>query len=149
MTEAVEINFDGLIGPTHNYGGLSLGNLASARNAGDVARPKQAALQGLAKMRRLMQLGVPQGVLLPHERPHLPTLQAWGFKGSPEQAIAAAYRTDPALYQNACAASSMWAANAATVSPSADTDDGRVHLTPANLASNLRSEEHTSELQSP
>ena len=137
MTEAVEINFDGLIGPTHNYGGLSLGNLASARNAGDVARPKQAALQGLTKMRRLMQLGVPQGVLLPHERPHLPTLQAWGFKGSPEQAIAAAYRTDPALYQNACAASSMWAANAATVSPSADTDDGRVHLTPANLASNL------------
>lgn len=29
----------------------------------------------------------------------------------------------------------MWAANAATVSPSADTDDGRVHITPANLLS--------------
>ncbi|QUD88779.1 N-succinylarginine dihydrolase [Phenylobacterium montanum] len=137
MTEAVEINFDGLIGPTHNYGGLSLGNLASAKNAGEVARPKQAALQGLSKMRRLMQLGLPQGILLPQERPHLPTLHAWGFKGSPELAIAAAYRTDQALFQNACAASSMWAANAATVSPSADTEDGRLHLTVANLASNL------------
>ena len=29
----------------------------------------------------------------------------------------------------------MWAANAATVSPAADTADGRVHLTPANLVS--------------
>jgi succinylarginine dihydrolase len=137
MTEAAEFNLDGLIGPTHNYGGLSLGNLASARNAGEIARPKQAALQGLAKMRRLMQLGVPQGVLLPHERPHLPTLHAWGFRGSPEQVIAEAARTDSALFQNTCAASSMWAANAATVSPSADTRDGRTHLTPANLASNL------------
>lgn len=137
MTATAEVNFDGLIGPTHNYGGLSLGNLASARNAGEVARPKQAALQGLAKMRRLMNLGLPQGVLLPHERPHLPTLHAWGFRGSPEQVIAEAYRADPALFQNTCAASSMWAANAATVSPSADTRDGRVHLTPANLATNL------------
>jgi succinylarginine dihydrolase len=31
----------------------------------------------------------------------------------------------------------MWTANAATVSPSADTGDGRVHLTPANLASHF------------
>ena len=29
-----EINFDGIVGPSHNYGGLSLGNLASTRNAG-------------------------------------------------------------------------------------------------------------------
>ncbi|HEY2662597.1 MAG TPA: N-succinylarginine dihydrolase [Caulobacteraceae bacterium] len=137
MTEAAEINFDGLIGPTHNYAGLSLGNLASARNAGEVAKPKLAALQGLSKMRRLMGLGIPQGVLLPHERPHLPSLHAWGFGGSPEQAIAKAFRADPALFRNACAASSMWAANAATVSPSADSADRRLHLTPANLASNL------------
>lgn len=137
MTKALETNFDGLIGPTHNYGGLSLGNLASARNAGDVARPRKAALQGLRKMSRLMALGAPQGILLPHERPHLPTLHAWGFKGSPEIAIAEAFRADRALFQNACAASAMWAANAATVSPSADTEDGRVHLTAANLASNL------------
>lgn len=31
----------------------------------------------------------------------------------------------------------MWAANTATVSPSADTHDGRVHFTPANLSSEL------------
>ncbi len=137
MTQVTEVNFDGLIGPTHNYAGLSLGNLASARNAGEVAKPKLAALQGLSKMRRLMGLGISQGVLLPHERPHLASLHAWGFGGSPERAMAEAFHYDPALFQNACAASSMWAANAATVSPSADTADGRLHLTPANLASNL------------
>jgi succinylarginine dihydrolase len=31
----------------------------------------------------------------------------------------------------------MWAANAATVSPSADSADGKVHFTPANLKSNF------------
>ena len=31
----------------------------------------------------------------------------------------------------------MWVANAATVSPSADTADGRVHFTPANLVSHF------------
>ncbi|MDR3507876.1 MAG: N-succinylarginine dihydrolase [Caulobacteraceae bacterium] len=134
---AMEINFDGLIGPTHNYAGLSLGNLASARNAGAPARPKAAALQGLRKMRLLLSLGVPQGIFLPHERPHLATLHAWGFRGSPEAMIAEAYAADPALLTNVSAASSMWAANAATVSPSADTADGRVHFTAANLASNL------------
>jgi len=136
-TGAQEINFDGLIGPTHNYAGMSLGNLASARNAGQVARPKMAALQGLTKMRLLMSLGLPQGILLPHERPHLATLHAWGFRGSPEAMMAQAFAADRALFQNACAASAMWAANAATVSPSADAADGRLHLTPANLASNL------------
>ncbi len=52
-----EINFDGIVGPSHNYAGLSLGNLASARNAGAVSRPRDAALQGLAK-----DLGVSQQV---------------------------------------------------------------------------------------
>ncbi|MBK5265358.1 MAG: N-succinylarginine dihydrolase, partial [Alphaproteobacteria bacterium] len=46
-----EINFDGLIGPSHNYAGLSPGNLASANNAGNIAFPRAAALQGIAKMR--------------------------------------------------------------------------------------------------
>jgi succinylarginine dihydrolase len=129
-----EYNFDGLIGPTHNYAGLSLGNVASARNAGDVARPKQAALQGVQKMRLLMSLGIGQGVLLPHLRPHLPTLHALGFRGSPEAMIAACYSADPALLRMVSSASSMWTANAATVSPSADTRDGRLHMTVANLA---------------
>ncbi len=129
-----EFNFDGLIGPTHNYAGLSLGNVASARNAGDIAKPKQAALQGLKKMRLLMQLGIGQGVLLPHLRPHLPTLLALGFRGSPEAMIAACHSTDPALLRMATSASSMWTANAATISPSADTQDGKLHMTVANLA---------------
>ena len=46
-----EINFDGIVGPSHNYAGLSLGNLASSRNAGAASYPRAAALQGLAKMR--------------------------------------------------------------------------------------------------
>jgi succinylarginine dihydrolase len=128
-----EYNFDGLIGPTHNYAGLSHGNIASARNANDIANPKQAALQGLAKMRLLMSLGIGQGVMLPHLRPHLPTLHALGFRGAPEAMIAACYQADPALLRLATSASSMWCANAATISPSADTSDGKLHITIANL----------------
>ena len=41
------------------------------------------------------------------------------------------------LAGSAWSRSSMWAANAATVTPSADSGDGRLHLTPANLLSNL------------
>ena len=131
----VEINFDGLIGPTHNYAGLSLGNVASAANAGEVSAPRQASLQGLAKMKRLMDLGIPQGVLPPQERPHVPVLRALGFDGSDSAVCAAAWAADPALFRNAFAASAMWTANAATVSPKPDTADGRIHLTVANLAS--------------
>src|SRR4029077_2346121 len=48
-----------------------------------------------------------------------------------------AERKDPRLLVAAYSASAMWAANAATVSPSADTADGRVHFTPANLPTQL------------
>ncbi len=130
---ADEINFDGLVGPTHNYAGLSQGNLASARNKDAVARPRQAALQGLAKMRRLAGLGLKQGVFAPMERPNIGWLRALGFVGSDTQVWEAAARADPRLARNALAASSMWAANAATVSPSADATDGRLHLSVANL----------------
>jgi succinylarginine dihydrolase len=129
-----EYNFDGIIGPTHNYAGLSHGNVASSRNANDVSNPKMAALQGLQKMRLLMQLGLGQGVLLPHVRPHLPTLHALGFRGSPEAMIADCYHKDPALLQMVTSASSMWCANAATISPSADTQDHKLHITVANLS---------------
>ncbi|WP_035516470.1 N-succinylarginine dihydrolase, partial [Pseudohaliea rubra] len=131
----VEANFDGLIGNTHNYAGLSPGNLASARHAQTPSHPRAAARQGLAKMKRLHDLGLVQGFLPPHERPHLPTLRAFGFSGKPAAMLARAAREAPALLAIACSASPMWAANAATVSPSADTADGRVHFTPANLAS--------------
>jgi succinylarginine dihydrolase len=132
-----EVNFDGLIGPTHSYAGLSFGNLASDRNRGEVARPRDAALQGLAKMRVLMELGFTQGILPPHPRPHLPTLRALGYAGSDTELLRAAAVDDPTLHANVCSASAMWTANAATVGPSADTRDGRLHLVPANLASKL------------
>lgn len=137
MTPAVEANADGLVGPTHSYAGLSPGNLASEANSGGASDPRGAVLQGLAKMKRLADLGIPQFVLPPHERPHLPFLRSLGFTGSDGQVLAAAWKTAPALAAAACSSSQMWAANAATVTPSADAADGRLHLTPANLVSNL------------
>ena len=126
-----EANFDGLIGPTHNYGGLSAGNLASQNNAGDTSHPQAAALQGLAKMRRMHDAGLWQGLLPPHERPFTPVLKT--RFGQPD--IARAWDEDPELARAAWSASAMWTANAATVSPAPDTGDGRLHLSPANLAS--------------
>ncbi|MCW1403026.1 N-succinylarginine dihydrolase [Novosphingobium sp. MW5] len=121
----VEINFDGLIGPTHNYAGLSFGNLAATAHAGQASQPRAAALQGLAKMRHNMALGLPQGFLVPLPRPNHAYLRA--LNAQPE--------TDDVLTAMAWSASSMWTANAATVSPAPDTADGRCHLTPANLVS--------------
>jgi len=129
----VEINFDGLIGPSHNYAGLSLGNLASAAHAGAVSAPRAAALQGLAKMRHNLGLGLVQGLFVPLPRPNGAFLNALGLKGG---GLAACEPTDEAerrLRAAAWSASSMWTANAATVSPAPDTADGRCHLTAANL----------------
>jgi succinylarginine dihydrolase len=135
--KTIEANFDGLVGPTHNYAGLALGNVASATNADKPSNPREAALQGLAKMKALHDLGLAQGVLPPHERPHLPTLRALGFRGTDTQVLQRVAREAPGLLAAAGSASAMWVANAATVSPSADTDDGRVHFTPANLCAHL------------
>ena len=130
---AYEVNFDGIVGPTHNYAGLSVGNLASQKHGRSTSHPKEAALQGLAKMKYLADLGVKQGVLPPQQRPNLRMLRRVGFDGADAQVISKAWKEDPRLLAAAYSASSMWAANAATVSPSADTADGRVHFTPANL----------------
>ena len=119
----VEINFDGIVGPTHNYAGLSLGNLASKKNAGQASHPRAAALQGLAKMRANLALGLTQGILLPHRRPD----------GQWLDALATDVVNAGPLWPAATSASAMWAANAATVSPAPDTQDGRCHLTVANL----------------
>ena len=137
MSSVIEVNFDGLVGPTHNYAGLSEGNLASARNRDTVARPREAALQGIGKMRRLMALGLTQGVLPPQERPDFAWLRALGFSGSDEQIWERAWKEAPGLCRNFFAASSMWAANAATISPSADTSDRRLHASVANLQTML------------
>jgi succinylarginine dihydrolase len=132
-----EINFDGLVGPSHNYAGLSLGNIASAVNAGAVSAPRTAALQGLGKMRRMLELGLPQGILLPHARPDADWLRSLGFSGSDDAVLRAAWQQEPALLRNAFSASAMWTANAATVSPAPDTADGRCHLSVANLSTML------------
>jgi len=119
-----EINFDGIIGPSHNYAGLSHGNLAATRNAGRTSHPRAAALQGIAKMRANLDLGLVQGILLPHPRPD------HGWLGR----LATDYdAASPVLKAQSLSASAMWAANAATVSPAPDTRDGRCHLTVANL----------------
>lgn len=131
--KAFEVNFDGLVGPTHNYGGLSYGNVASQGNSQLGSNPREAARQGLAKMKALMELGFVQGVLAPQERPDVAGLRALGFAGSDSEVIARAAREAMPLLIASASASSMWVANAATVSPSADTLDGRVHFTAANL----------------
>ncbi len=128
-----EYNFDGLVGPTHNYAGLAPGNLASSRHEGQLSNPRQAALQGLEKMRFVHQLGVGQAVLPPQPRPSLTTLRWLGFSGTDEEVICRAAREDEQLLRLCSSAASMWAANACTCAPSSDTADGRVHITPANL----------------
>ncbi len=130
----VEINFDGLIGPSHNYAALSPGNRASASNLGAVSRPRAAALQGLGKMRRALDLGLPQGLFLPHDRPATGWLRALGYRGGDDEIAAAAATDDPMRFAQAMSASPMWTANAATVSPAADSADGRCHLSVANLS---------------
>lgn len=130
---AVEANFDGLVGPTHSYSGLSSGNVASTSNRQAKSNPREAALQGLDKMLRLAKLGFTQGVLPPHFRPALGMARRLGFTGSDASVLAALKDDAPYLLGSLSSASSMWTANAATVTPSADVSDGRVHFTPANL----------------
>jgi succinylarginine dihydrolase len=141
--KAIEANFDGLVGPTHNYAGLSFGNVASQNNQAQVANPKKAALQGLTKMKALADMGMTQGVLAPQERPDIHTLRRLGFSGTDSNVLAQAAKQAPQILATCCSASSMWTANAATISPSGDTADNKIHFTPANLSNKFhRSIEH-------
>lgn len=138
QSSAREANFDGLVGPTHSYAGLSYGNVASMSHRFLPANPREAALQGLRKARRLAELGFVQGLLAPQERPNLFALKQLGFTGASEADILAkAYKLAPEILAACSSASSMWTANAATVCPSSDAKDGRVHFTPANLNDKL------------
>ncbi|MCL1079166.1 N-succinylarginine dihydrolase [Parashewanella spongiae] len=132
-----EANFDGLVGPTHNYAGLSFGNVASFNNAAQASNPKAAAKQGLKKAKSLAEMGMVQGMLAPQERPDLTTLRRIGFTGTDAQVLKSAHEQAPLLLNACCSASSMWTANAATISPSADTRDKKIHFTPANLVDKL------------
>jgi succinylarginine dihydrolase len=140
-----ETQFDGLIGPSHNYSGLSFGNVASTSNEGDVSKPRLAALQGLQKMEFVSNLGVYQFILPPPIRPNLHYARKMGLD-----------LLDIATYQDltplkmelvrACwSASSMWAANAATISPQLHSSDAKLHITPANLASGLHRSQEANE----
>lgn len=133
--KAFEVNFDGIVGPTHNYSGLSYGNIASAKHQFSISNPRDAALQGLEKMKYLADLGIKQAVLPPQIRPHMPTLHSLGYRGSDREVLEAVSKEDPDLLLAVSSAAAMWTANAATVSPSADTADHKVHLTSANLSS--------------
>lgn len=135
MNPAVEVNFDGLVGPTHSYAGLAYGNVASMEHAHRSSNPKAAALQGLEKMRLLAKLGIPQAILPPHERPALWLLRTLGFRGTDAEILSQAWHQTPEQLIACSSAAAMWTANAATVCPSADSTDGRLHLTPANLVS--------------
>ncbi|CNI26702.1 N-succinylarginine dihydrolase [Yersinia mollaretii] len=128
-----EVNFDGLVGLTHHYAGLSFGNEASTTHQNSISNPRLAAKQGLLKMKALADLGYKQGFLPPQERPAIGVLRQLGFSGSDEQVLSEVARQSPRLLSAVSSASSMWTANAATVSPSADSRDGRVHFTVANL----------------
>lgn len=132
-SDFVEVNFDGLVGPTHNYAGLSPGNLASTAHANTISYPRQAALQGLAKMKLLIGLGVSQAILPPHPRPNLQALRQLGFCGADADIVHQAHLQAPRLLAAVYSSSAMWAANAATVSPAPDTADAQLHITPANL----------------
>lgn len=138
-----EMNLDGLVGPTHNYAGLSYGNIASLSNEQAPSNPKEAAKQGLRKMKALADRGLRQGILLPHERPAIWALRNLGFSGTDAQVLEKVAKQNPAILSAVSSASCMWTANAATVSPSADTADGKVHFTAANLNAKFhRSIEH-------
>ena len=133
----VELNLDGLVGPTHNYAGLAHGNVASKSFGGSRSHPRDAALQGITKMAFVRDLGVSQAVLPPHDRPRLDVLRQLGFVGDDRGLVAAAQKAAPHLLASVYSASPMWTANAATVTASADAEDSKVHFTPANLASSF------------
>ena len=132
-----EVNFDGLVGPTHNYAGLSPGNRASIENRAAVSSPRTAALQGLEKMLFLAKLGVRQAILPPLARPKVSALRDLGFAGTDKSVVQQAADQAPELLAACFSASSMWTANATTMAPSCDTGDGKVHFTPANLITNF------------
>ena len=128
----IEVQIDRLVGPTHHFGGLGSGNLASAKHAGNVSNPKAAALQGLEKMMLVANLGVPQFFLPPQPRPDFNLLSQLGFP-NPKTAFDQA----PRVFSAAMSSSAMWTANAATVTPAIDSTAKFATATIANLSASL------------
>ncbi len=136
-TRNIEINIDGMIGPTHHFGGLGVGNIASLSSRNQVSNPREAALEGLAKMELLSRMGIEQFYLPPPERPNWHWLELLGFSGNHSDVLQRCFDEAPSLMSAAYSSAFMWTANAATVAPSCDTLDGKLHIVPANLCSNL------------
>lgn len=133
--KAIEVNFEALPGQTHHYGGHAYGNLASMQHKNLMASPKKAALQSLDKMKIVHDLGIFQAILPPRMRPCFFTLRQFGFRGSDKEILENVVKFNPTLFFALSTSSYMWAANYATVSPSSDTADGKLHFTIANLQS--------------
>lgn len=125
----VEIQVDRLVGPTHHFGGLGVGNVASMMHGGDVSNPAAAALQGLAKMRLVAEISGSQFVLPPQPRPDFGLLRGLGFSGADGDVLKRALDQSPGLLSAACSTSAMWTANAAIVTGH--------DVTVANLSSSL------------
>jgi succinylarginine dihydrolase len=132
-----EVQVDRLVGPTHHFGGLGVGNLASQQHSGQVSNPAAAALQGLDKMRLVAGLGAVQVILPPQPRPDFRFLRSLGFAGSDADVLRQAYNEAPGLLSAATSCSAMWTANAATVTPGVDSDVESSTVTIANLDSSL------------
>lgn len=104
-----ELQLDGLPGPTLSHGGLSPGNVASQVHGGQVSRPRAAARQCLAKMRTVLELGVPQAFLPPLPRPDAGFLARLGLTP------ASAAQEAPWLLAAAGSSAFCWTANLGTV----------------------------------
>ena len=133
----VDAQIDRIVGPTHHFGGLGVGNVASQMHAGQTSNPQAAALQGLDKMRLVAGLGVPQLILPPQPRPDFELLKALGFTGAPAEILQSVLNKDPVILSAAASCSAMWTANAATVTPSCDRNVGSAVMTIANLSASL------------
>lgn len=129
----IEANIDALVGPTHHFGGLGVGNVASQQHKAMTSHPREAALEGLRKAKLVAEKGVPQFLWLPPVRPNLPFLHTLGFKGSLQEVLSAAAVQAPAAFSAACSSAFMWAANSCTATPAVDAADQKYHFSPANL----------------
>lgn len=136
----VELQLDRLVGPTHHFGGLGVGNVASQQSAGMTSNPAAAAMQGLEKMRLIADWTGVQLIVPPQPRPDFSMLRALGFDGDNEDVLKRAKDEAPVLLSAATSCSAMWTANAATVTPAIDTTKDAIHatqLTVANLSSSI------------
>ncbi len=132
-----ELQLDGIIGPTHHFGGLGVGNVASLQSRWRPSHPRSAALEGCSKMDRVAALGVPQFFLPPLARPDWSFLARVGFAGGRSEVLKRCGAEYPQLLSAAYSSSFMWTANAATTAPASDTTDGKARAVIANLCSSL------------